>query len=681
MQSPLAADTPEIPWPALRAEDVEPTVRAAIAEAAARVAAIGPDAAAHGPTWARTLGALDQATRRLDEVSNIVHHIENVATSPEWRAAYNAVQADIAAFSAEIPLNDALWAAIQAFAATPEAVALDPERARLLSRTQADFRKHGADLPPEGKAELMALTRALAEKTSKFAQNVLDATNAWTLHLPPGDLHRLTGLPESALEQARVAATQRGLEGAVLTLQMPCYLAVLTYADDASLREMLYRAYAGRAVEGPWSNAALVVEILALRRAQATLLGFKDFADFVTSDRMAGSGARAAGFVSDLQRRARPAFEAEAAALQAYRCELEGEAAPPCQPWDLAYYAEKLQKARYALDDEALRPYLPLDRVLSGLFALLERLYGVRVEPRPDLPRWHDDAPGYALRDADGALLGLFHTDLHPRASKRGGAWMVPLRTALPTEGAPHVGLVCGNMTPPGADGRACLRFSEAETLFHEFGHLLHHLLSRVSVRGLAGTNVAWDFVELPSQIHENFLYTREVLDLCTGHVETGAPLPEALVEALIRARAFRQGTATMRQLAFAEMDLALHRDYDPSVHGDVLAFARGYLQRASPAPLPEGANTVASFTHLFAGPVAYASGYYSYKWAEVLEADAFETLAPGQRVSPEAGQRFRALVLSRGDAEAPAALFEAFVGRAPSLDALLRRAGLTAAA
>jgi oligopeptidase A len=256
---------------------------------------------------------------------------------------------------------------------------------------------------------------------------------------------------------------------------------------------------------------------------------------------------------------------------------------------------------------------------------------------------------------------------------------MAPLRTTVPSEGLPHVALVCGNLTPPGPDGRATLRFSEVKTLFHEFGHLVHQLFSKVTVRGLAGTNVAWDFVELPSQIHENFLYVREVIDLCTAHVETGAPLPETLFAALLRARAFRQGSATMRQLAFAEMDLALHRVYEPEAHGDVLDFARGYIQHGTPARLPATANAVASFTHLFSGPVAYAAGYYSYKWAEVLEADAFETLAPGQRVSEDAGRRFREVLLSRGDAQPPEALFEAFVGRGPDLDALLRRAGLAA--
>ena len=677
--NPLLVDTPEIPWPDFSAAQVVDAVRIVLEDATAQRAAIGPRCAAEGATWDNTLGALDRATRRLEEVSTVVRHLENVCTSPEWRAAHNAVQSDLAAFFAGIPLDDGLWVALQAFAETPEAAALDPERRRHLERTRDEFRKHGADLPPGGKKRLTEITRRLAETTSKFAQNVLDATNAWHLHVPPAQSARLDGLPESTVAEARAVAERRGLDGAVLTLHQPCYLAVLTHATDAGLRETLFRAYSARAVEAPWSNTELLLEILALRREQARLLGFTDFADFVTSDRMARSGGRAAEFVADLQRRARPAFEAEAAALRDFRRSLEGEAAPALEPWDLAFYAEKLQRAQYALDDEALRAYFPLDRVLQGLFKLLERLYGVRVEPRPDLPRWHADAPGYGLRDADGTLIGLFHVDLHPRETKRGGAWMAPLRTTVPGEGEPHVALVCGNLTPPGPDGRAYLRFSEAETLFHEFGHLVHQLFSRVTVRGLAGTNVAWDFVELPSQIHENFLYAREVIDLCTAHGETGEPLPSALFDALLRARAFRQGTATMRQLALAEMDLALHRLYDPEVHGDVLAFARAYMQRGTPAPLPPGANAVSSFTHLFSGPVAYAAGYYSYKWAEVLEADAFETLAPGHRVSEDAGRRFRDVLLSRGDAQPPEALFEAFVGRGPDLDALLRRAGLGA--
>ena len=397
---------------------------------------------------------------------------------------------------------------------------------------------------------------------------------------------------------------------------------------------------------------------------------------------MARTGARAVEFVDDLRARTEAAFAAENAALLEFRRRLEGPDAPPLAPWDIAYYAEKQRQALYDFDDEALRPYFAVDRVLDGLFAITERLYGVRVAPAPELPTWHPEARAYALRGADDRLLGYFHVDLFPREEKRGGAWMNALLTAKPRPDGgrtPHVGLFCANVTPPQGGRPALLTHDEVTTLFHEFGHLLHHLLTEVEVRSLAGTNVAWDFVELPSQIFENWCWEREALDLFARHHEQGAPLPGDLLARMLRARDYRAANHAMRQLGFGTVDLALHTTYDPARDGDPVDFARALAARFAPAALPAEYAMILGFTHLFASPVGYAAGYYSYKWAEVLDADAFTRFQREGVLSPAVGQAFRQAILARGDGDDPLALFVAFMGREPDPTALLRRAGLAA--
>ncbi|MSP72764.1 MAG: M3 family peptidase [Myxococcales bacterium] len=674
--SALLVDHAEVAFDLIDASTLEPAMRQAMQTAQAaieQIAQLGPGER----SYAAVLERLDHALAPLGQAFSVVHNLESLISTPELRAAYNRVHADVAAFHAGIPLHAGLWSALQAVADSEEVERLDPVRQRHVQTALAGFRREGADLSVGEKAELMSLSRQLAELTTTFSQNVLDDTMDFSLHLPTAA--RLEGLPEAAIGEARAAAERKGQDGYRLTLQMPCYQAVLTHAVDPTLREAMYRAYGSRSSAGLHDNSAHVLNILSLRKARALLLGFEDFSDLVLADRMAGTGARARSFVADLQARAALAFQREEAALLSYRRSLEGLDAPVLSPWDLAYYAERMRKAHFDLDEEALRAYFPLSRVLEGLFALCETLYGVRVIARPDLKTWHPDVRSYALHEADesGRCLGLFHIDLHPRDGKRGGAWMSPVRSASPP--GVHLGIVAGNLSGPLGDGPSRLSLDEVATVFHEFGHLLHHLLSDVPVRGLAGTQVAWDFVELPSQIHENFCYAPEVLKDIAGHWQSGEALPAALFDAMSRARTFRAATAMMRQLAFAELDLALHSAYDPERDGDVLSYSRAIIQRGTPAPLPDGHSTVTAFTHVFASSVGYASGYYSYKWAEVLDADAFETLAPGDGVHPERGRRFRETVLSKGNSAAPEDLYSAFVGRAPSLEPLLRRSGLVA--
>ena len=661
----------DIPFDAIRAEHVEPAIDRLIERAGAAV-----DAIAHAPrTYDGTLGALEAATEELEIALTVAGHLEAVATTPALREAYNRAQPKASAFFSSLPLKAPLYRALREFAETAEAEALGPIQARFLRKSLDDYRREGAELAEEGKDALRAIDLELSEKTTRFSQNVLDETNAFELYVD--DEARLAGLPPSALAAARQSAEQKGRGGWRFTLQAPSYIAVMTYLDDGAIREQIWNAYNRRATSGEHDNRGLLCEILALRDAKAKLLGYGDFADFVLEDRMAKSGAKALAFVDDLRTRTEGAFAREKQELHAFRKELEGPDAPELEPWSVGYYAEKLRRARYDFDDEALRPYFPVDSVLTGLFGIAEHLYGVTITER-EAPVWDEAVRCYGVRDGD-RLVAAFYIDLYPRENKRGGAWMNALSYG-PTIDTPHLGLFCANVTEPIGDAPALLTHREVETLFHEFGHLLHHALSEVPLRSLGGTNVAWDFVELPSQIMENFCWERVSLDLFARHHETGEPIPDALFEKMRAARTFRAATAQMRQLGFGTVDLRLHRELDPEAGPEAaMTLAREVLEAHAPAPYPDDYAMICGFTHLFASPVGYAAAYYSYKWAEVLDADAFTRFLEANVLSAEVGREFRQAILAMGDSRDPAELFRAFMGRDPSLDALLIRSGLAA--
>jgi len=676
LDNPLLQIPLRVPFDRILPEHVEPAITRLLAEARAAIQSIVAEPGAR--TYANTLGALEQATEALERAMTVVGHVESVATTPELRASYNAVQGPVAEFSAQIPLDSGLWQALRAYADTDDARALTGARLRFLTKTLDDFRRHGAELPPEGKTRLAEIGVALTTVTTEFSQHVLDATNAFEMLLT--DPAELDGLPPSAIAAARVSAEARDQQGHRFTLQQPSYVAFMTYAARGDLRERLYRAANICASPGPHDNRPLLAEILRLRHEQATLLGFNDFPDLVLHDRMARRGQTAREFVARLRDRVRVAFVAENHSLEDFRRTLEGPAAPPLQPWDVAYYAEKQRQALYEVDDEALRPYFPAPAVLAGLFEVVQRLYGIRVAPTDDFPTWHPDVRTYAVDDEHGVRLGYFYADLYPRDTKNAGAWMNAFITGTPDDRGgftPHLGLIVGNLTPPVGDAPALLKHDEVETLFHEFGHLLHHLLTRVEVRSLAGANVAWDFVELPSQIMENWCWERAALDLFARHWQTGEALPEQLLAPLQRARNFRAANATMRQLGFAATDLELHTGAPPPDGETVLTRAREIMGDYAATPLPPDFAMLARFTHLFAAPVAYAAGYYSYKWAEVLDADAFSRFRREGVLSRHTGDAFRSTILSQGDSQEPAELFRAFMGRDPDPDALLARAGL----
>ncbi len=671
--NPLLEIKFKIPFDQIKAKHVEPAIDALIAEAQQNIDAIAADP---GPrTYDNTLRALEDAGETLEYVMSVVSHLESVATYPELRDAYNAVEPKVSAFDSKIPLNEDLWKQIKRFSETEEAALLSGSRGRFLKKTLDEFRRSGADLGEADKTRLNELNVQLAQATTKYSQNVLDATNAFELVIE--DEAQLAGLPPSAVALARQDAESKGKPGWRFTLQAPSYTAVMTYLDDAAVREKVYRAYVTRGAKEPLDNRELILTILRLRREKARLLGYRDFADLVLEDRMAKTGRSARGFVDSLKTKTLSAFERENQELLAFRREIEGPDAPELDAWDIAYYAEKKRQAIYDFEEEELRPYFAFEKVLDGMFELVGCLYGIKVFEEIGVPTWDSSVKYYSIDDADGTRLGSFYADFYPRENKRGGAWMDSFFVSVPGGPRTHLGLICGNQTPP-VDGKpALLTHREVETIFHEFGHLLHHLLSRVEVRSLGGTNVAWDFVELPSQIMENWCWERDALDLFARHYETGEPIPTDLFRKMKRARNFRAANAQMRQLSFGTVDLALHRDYDPQKDGDVMKYAFDIMRSFAPTALPPEHAMIASFTHLFTSPVGYGAGYYSYKWSEVLDADAFSRFANEGIFSRDVGMQFRERILARGDSEDPAQLFRDFMGRDPDADALLRRQGL----
>jgi oligopeptidase A len=668
--NPLLQVQFQIPFDQIQVEHVEPAIHELLVQAREKLETLANDPAPR--TYTNTMLALEEMSEGLDYAMGVVRHLEGVRTTPELRAAFNAVEPPVSEFYSSIPLHAGLWKQLKAFGETAEAHSLMGPRKRFVEKTIDSFRRHGADLAPDDKAKLAALDVELTKITTKFGENVLDSTNQFELVVT--DETTLAGLPAAAVAAARQSAQAKGREGWRFTLQGPSYIALMTYLDDRAIREQVYREFGARATREPMDNRPLLTRILELRNEKANLLGFRDFADFVLSDRMAKEGRRALSFLREIEVKTRRHFDRENQDLRDF-------AHSDLAPWDVAYYSEKERQALYDFDEEELRPYFPAESVVLGMFDIVERLYGISVKEKTGIPAWHPDVKYYEIRDEMGLLVGAFYADWFPREDKRGGAWMDSFLTGVDAPGhfEPHLGAICGNLTAPIGDQPALLTHREVETIFHEFGHLLHHCLSRVEVKSLAGTNVAWDFVELPSQIMENWCWEREALDLFARHHETGEPIPEELFQKLIRARNFRSANMQMRQLGFGIVDLSLHTEYSPERDGDVIQYARTMLQAFSAAQLPADYAMIASFTHLFASPVGYGAGYYSYKWAEVLDADAFTRFKNEGVFSRTAGMDFRGHILSKGNSQDPAELYRGFMGRDPDPDALLRRSGLSA--
>ena len=684
-KNPLLAGGFRLPFHRIEARHVEPGIREALAQAQAEIDAVAADA--EPPSWANTMEALERTVETLAERLAPVTHLVTVAETAALREAYNAVLPEITAFWSRLPLNEALWRRIKAYAAAAEARGLNGIRQRHLEKTVREFQHAGADLPAAAKARLEEVRIELARLQQTFSENVLDATAAYELLVTEAE--RLDGVPVAARRRAREKAEAKGKKGWLLTLDYPSVEPILKHCHDRALRQEIHLAYATRCRDGSFDNRGILARILRLRDELAEILGYESFPDYALEDRMAGSGERAAAFEADLVERTRPYWERDVAELRAYAAELGIE---DLEPWDASYVMENLRRKRYDIDDETLRPYFPLPRVLDGLFEIVRRTFGFRIEEREISEVWHEDVRYFELFDeADGTMLGAFYSDWFPRPEKRQGAWMNHFITGGPrADGfAPHLGVICGNFTPPDGDGPALLTHREVETTFHEFGHLLHHCTSRVPVPSRAGINVAWDFVELPSQLMENWTWEREALDLFAGHHETGEPLPEEIFQRMMAARRFMGGWSQMRQLSLGTVDLALHGELAPRLRAEAGA-------GSSPAALDDRQgdevmefgeerfapfaaqrrfaelHMLTSFTHLFAG--GYAAAYYSYLWSEVLDADVFTRFRQEGIFNRETGRRYVEAILSRGDSADPDQLFLEFMGRPPDPSALLQR-------
>jgi oligopeptidase A len=653
----------------IRPAHVSPALDLLLAEARAAVAR----AEQAPPEWDAFVEPLDDATERLGRAWGQVSHLHAVLDSPELRAAYNENLPKLTQFWTELGHNEALFANYRALRAAPAFGDLSSARQRIVENALRDFRLSGAELPAEAKPRYAQMQDELARLGAKFSENVLDATNAFSLVIE--NQARLAGIPQDVLQ----AAKQENGRGWKFTLHMPSYLPVMQYAEDRALRETLYRASATRAAEfgkPELDNTPLIARILPLRREAAQLLGYPSYADLSLVPKMAESPAQVLEFLEDLARRARPHAERDLAELQAFaRDELR---LARLESWDLAFASERLRQQRYAFSDQEVKQYFPEDVVLSGLFRLVETLYGLRIAPA-SAPRWHEDVRFFEVRDARGALVGRFYIDLYARDTKRGGAWMDEAMSRRRRGDAlqlPVVHVVCNFSRPVGAKP-ALFTHDEVLTLFHEFGHGLHHLLTRIDDLGVSGINgVEWDAVELPSQFMENFCWEWDVLRHMTRHVDSGAPLPRALYDKMLAAKNFQSGLGMLRQIEFAVFDMHLHWDFVHSAERSVLDLLREVRAKVAVIVPPEWNRFANSFSHIFAG--GYAAGYYSYKWAEVLSADAYAAFEEARDILDAAtGARFRDEVLAVGGSRPAAESFRAFRGREPSVDALLRHNGM----
>ena len=631
-----------------------------------------------GFTWNNLVTPLNEAGNRLERMWSPVSHMNAVVNTDELRKAYNANLPKLSDYHTEIGQNEVLYNAIKSIRETEQG--LNAAQLKDLDDSLLSFKLSGIGLPAEQKARFKDLSQQLSQLNSKFSDNVLDATNAWSKHIT--DVQDLEGLPESALEMAAQTAQQRGLDGWVITLQFPSYIAVMTYANNRQLREELYQAYTTRASElgtnPEWDNTQVMQDILQLRREEAQLLGYATYADLSLATKMAENPQAVLTFLEDLAQRSKPFAEQEFAEIQAFAREhydLE-----QVKVWDVPYISEKIKQARFDFSEEDLKLYFPADRVIEGLFSLVQQLFGIHIQQVTEgVDLWHPDVRFYHVYDKQGQLQAKFYLDLYTRQHKRGGAWMSDFCGRFQrAEGLqiPVAFMTCNSAAPVG-DKPALFTHDEVVTLFHEFGHGLHHMLTQVDYPDIAGINgVEWDAVELPSQFMENWCWERSVLNRISGHWQTGEPIPDDLYDKMQAARHFQTAMATVRQLEFAIFDMRLHMDAQAAEAGRAQALLNEVRQQVAVVPYPAFNRMANTFTHVFAG--GYAAGYYSYKWAEVLSADAFARFEEEGLFDAGVGEAFLQEVLQVGGSRPAMESFVAFRGRKPQVDALLRHSGLT---
>ena len=661
-----------------KTEFVTPALDQLLSENRALVESLRRQEAA--PGWDNFISPLDDANERLRRAWGQIAHMNAVMNSPQLREAYNENLPRITQYFGELAQDETLYRKYKMLRASDAYLYLTAAQKKVIDNELRDFRLGGAELAPAEKTRFKQIIEKLAGLSSKFNDNLLDATNAFELIV--ADKERLAGIPGDVMEAAADAAKQAGKQGWKFTLHMPSYLPVLQYADDRKLREQMYRAYVTRAAEfdeAKWDNTAIIVDILRLRREQSQLLGLANYAELSLQPKMADSAQQVLDFLEELAKRARPFAKRDLAELSEFAATQFG--LDVLQPWDVAYASEKLRVARYAFSDQEVKQYFPEQRVLEGMFRVVEMLYGLRVVP-DEAPRWHEDVRFFSIRNSEGALVGQFYLDLHARPSKRGGAWMddaITRRRKSSGMQTPVAYLNC-NFSAPLSGKPALLTHDEVITLFHEFGHGLHHLLTQVEVLGVSGINgVEWDAVELPSQFMENFCWEWDVLKDMTRHVDTGSALPRALFEKMVAAKNFQSGMQTVRQLEFAIFDMRLHSDFDPNGQKTPLQLVDEVRRGVAVLFPPDYNRFPNSFSHIFGG--GYAAGYYSYKWAEVLSADAYSMFEENGVLNSAVGHRFREEILGAGGSRPALDSFVAFRGRKPSIDALLRHNGMAQAA
>ncbi|MDC7825953.1 oligopeptidase A [Pseudomonas sp. BLCC-B13] len=674
--NPLLQDFDLPPYSQIKPEHVEPAVEQVLADSRVAIAELLKTQQA-SPSWDGLVLALDELNARLGRAWGPVSHLNAVCNNAELRAAYEACLPKLSEYWTEMGQNKPLFEAYDALAKSPAAAGFDVAQKTILDHALRDFRLSGIDLPAEQQKRYGEIQMKLSELASRFSNQLLDATQAWTKHIT--DEAALAGLTDSAKAQMAQAAQAKELDGWLITLEFPSYYAVMTYADDRALREEVYTAYCTRASDqgpnaGQHDNGPVMAEILDLRQELARLLGFAHYSELSLASKMAESTEQVLHFLRDLAVRSKPFAEQDLAELKAFAAE---QGVNDLQSWDVGYFSEKLRQQRYSISQEEVRAWFPIDKVLSGLFAIVQKLYGIEINELKEFDTWHPDVRLFEIRE-NGAHVGRFFFDLYARANKRGGAWMDGARdkrrAADGSLVSPVANLVC-NFTPAVGGKPALLTHDEVTTLFHEFGHGLHHLLTRVEHAGASGINgVAWDAVELPSQFMENWCWEPEGLALISGHYETGEALPQALLDKMLAAKNFQSGLMMVRQLEFSLFDFELH-----ATHGDgrsVLQVLEGIRDEVAVVRPPAFNRFANSFAHIFAG--GYAAGYYSYKWAEVLSADAFSRFEEEGVLNPATGRAFREAILARGGSQEPMVLFVDFRGREPSIDALLRHLGLS---
>ncbi len=679
MTNPLLENNVLPAFSDIKPEHVEPALNQVLEQAKQTV----EDLLKHQqqPTWQSLVLPMEALDGTIDKVWSPVSHLNSVMNSDELRVAYNACLPKLSQFGTELGQNEDLYKAYNALANSPAYEELDIAQKKVIDNALRDFRLSGVELSHDDRERYKQISQSLTELTAKFEENLMDATHAWKKHITDETL--LSGLPNSTRDMAAQFAKREELDGWLFTLDFPSYMPVMSYADDRDFREEMYTAFATKASDqgpsaGQWDNTGIMADILKLRHELAQLIGFANHAERSLATKMAQSPEQVLDFLNDLAMRSRPIAEKEFSELKAYANEVAGMT--ELEAWDVTYFAEKLRQQRYSISQEELKPYFPEDKVVSGLFSVVNRLYGLDIKERKDIDVWHKDVRFFDIFDGEGELRGQFYLDLYARNHKRGGAWMDECHVRRQTEAGiqtPVAFLTC-NFSEPVGDKPALFSHDEVTTLFHEFGHGLHHMLTKIHHAGVSGINgVAWDAVELPSQFMENWAWEREALDLISGHFETGEVLPQDLFDKMIAARNFQSAMIMVRQLEFSLFDFRLHLEFNPEQDKQVdkiLAEVRDQVAVVKPPKFNRFAH---SFSHIFAG--GYAAGYYSYKWAEVLSADAFSKFEEKGIFDRATGLEFLQSILEQGGSREPMDLFIEFRGREPEIDALLRHSGIAA--